>query len=99
MSHCTQKLATSQVTTGFCAQIQEPIRRLLNLQLQRQRCIRLERFFKVDENHLVFQTRLARRGVETFYSAGVVTQDRRIGSLYLLLELQRQHFKILQHHE
>jgi hypothetical protein len=29
----------------------EPILRLLNLQLQRQRCSRLERFFKVEQNN------------------------------------------------
>jgi hypothetical protein len=34
----------------------EPILRLLNLQLQRQRCSRLERFFRVDENIFVFKT-------------------------------------------
>jgi hypothetical protein len=36
---------------------QEPILRLLNLQLQRQRCRRMERFFKVEENFFVCKTR------------------------------------------
>jgi hypothetical protein len=36
----------------------EPILRPnLNLQLQRQRCTRLERFYKVEENIFVFKTR------------------------------------------
>jgi hypothetical protein len=42
---------------------QEPILRLFNFQLQRQRCSRLERFFKVDENIFVFKTHLATCGV------------------------------------
>jgi hypothetical protein len=37
---------------------QEPILRLRNLQLQRQRCSRLERFLKVEEN-IFFQNALA----------------------------------------
>jgi hypothetical protein len=36
---------------------QEPILRLLILQLQRQRCSRLERFSKFEENIFVFQKR------------------------------------------
>jgi hypothetical protein len=39
--------------------------RLVNLQLQRQRCRRLERFFKVEEN-FDSKTRLATRGVGKF---------------------------------
>jgi hypothetical protein len=35
----------------------EPILRFLNLQLQRQRCSRLERFFKVEDNIFVSKTR------------------------------------------
>jgi hypothetical protein len=34
----------------------EPILRLVNLQLQRQRCSRVERFFKVEETMFVFKT-------------------------------------------
>jgi hypothetical protein len=34
----------------------EPILRFFNLQLQRQRCNGLERFFKVEETILVFKT-------------------------------------------
>jgi hypothetical protein len=40
----------------FYGQAQEPILRLSNLQLQRQRCSRLERFFKVEEHIFVFKT-------------------------------------------
>jgi hypothetical protein len=36
---------------------QEPILRLLNLQLQHQRCCRLQRFFKVEENVFFFSKR------------------------------------------
>jgi hypothetical protein len=53
----------------------DPILRLLNLQLQRQSCRRLERFIKGDENIFDFNT----RGVLNFYSAGGVIPDRRIG--------------------
>jgi hypothetical protein len=41
-------------------------------------CSRLERIFKVEENNLNFKTHKDTRGVENFYSAGVVTHDRRI---------------------
>jgi hypothetical protein len=58
----------------------EPILRHRNLQLQRQRCRRLGRFFNVKRKYLFFKTRWATRGVAIFYSAGVVTLDRRIGS-------------------
>jgi hypothetical protein len=34
----------------------DPVQRLLNLQIQRQRCSSLERFFKVEENIFVFKT-------------------------------------------
>jgi hypothetical protein len=49
-----------------------------NLQLQRQRCRRLEHFFKV--NMFVFKTHYATRGVVNFYNAGVLTHGRRNGS-------------------
>jgi hypothetical protein len=40
-----------------------------------------ERFFKEEEKNIfVLKTHLATRGVVNFYSAGVVTCDRRIGS-------------------
>jgi hypothetical protein len=44
--------------------------------VQRQRCNRLERFFKV-EVHICFKTAYANRAVVNFYSA--VTHDRRTG--------------------
>jgi hypothetical protein len=34
---------------------QEPILRLLNSQLRRKRCSRLQRFFRVEENNFVFK--------------------------------------------
>jgi hypothetical protein len=49
----------------------EPILRLFNLQLQRQRCSRLERFFKVEKA-------LGYSCVVLFYSAGVVNRGRRL---------------------
>jgi hypothetical protein len=36
-----------------------------------QVCIRLERFYKVEENIFVFKTHEATRGVLNFYNAGV----------------------------
>jgi hypothetical protein len=59
------------------------ILRLRNLQLQRQRCSRLERFFKVEKNTFVFKMHSATRGVINLYIAGIVTHDRRIGSRYV----------------
>jgi hypothetical protein len=60
---------------------QVPILRLLNLQLQRQRCSRLERFFKAGENIFVFETYYwPTRGIVNFPSAGILTVDHRIGS-------------------
>jgi hypothetical protein len=54
--------------------------RPLNLQLQRWRymyiCSRLERFFKPEE--IIFVTNFIK--IVNFYSAGVVTRGRRIGS-------------------
>jgi hypothetical protein len=38
-------------------------------------------FFKVEENNVAFKTHYATRAVVNFYSADVVTQDRRIGSI------------------
>jgi hypothetical protein len=49
---------------------------LLSLQLQRQRCSWLERFFKVEYFIFVFKTRKATRGNLNFYNAGAVTNDR-----------------------
>jgi hypothetical protein len=40
----------------FLQEYQEPVLRLRNLQLQRQRCIRLERFFEEEDNIFVFET-------------------------------------------
>jgi hypothetical protein len=44
----------------------------------------LERFLKVEENIFVFKMHLATRGVEIFYSAGVVNRGRRIGFLVFM---------------
>jgi hypothetical protein len=41
------------------------------------------RFFQVEENIFAFKTHWATRGVVNFYSAGVITHDRRIGSGFL----------------
>jgi hypothetical protein len=42
---------------------------------------RLERYFNVEEHIFVLKrSRVCTRGVVNFYSAGVVTQGRRIGS-------------------
>jgi hypothetical protein len=71
----------SSVSIGAMGPILEPILRLWNLQLQRQRCSILERFSKyVEENNFVFKMRKATCGLVNFYSAGVVTHDRGIGS-------------------
>jgi hypothetical protein len=54
--------------------------------IQRQRCGRLERSLcKVDENRFAFKPHNATSGVVNFYSAGVVTHDRRIGFLEPIL--------------
>jgi hypothetical protein len=42
----------------YCPKYQDPILRLLNLQEQRQRCSRLERFLKVEKNIFCFQNEL-----------------------------------------
>jgi hypothetical protein len=64
-------LIQAQVSWGQIQGDQEPILRLLILQLQRQRCIRLGRaFFKVEENNSVFETHWATHGVVNFYNAG-----------------------------
>jgi hypothetical protein len=55
------------------------ILRLLNLQLQRQRWSRLERFY-VREKYFYYKTRHAISCAVNFYNAGVVTWSRRIGS-------------------
>jgi hypothetical protein len=57
----------------------EPILRFLNLQLQRQRCSRLE---FLNRRKIVFnlKTRHAINSAVNLYNAGVVTRDRRIGS-------------------
>jgi hypothetical protein len=61
--------------------ILDPILRILNLQLQRQYCCRLQRFKKYKgENIFVFNMHKASCGIVNFYSAGVVTHDHRIGS-------------------
>jgi hypothetical protein len=54
----------------------EPILLRLNLQPQRQRCSRLERFYIT----FVLKTCHAISCAVNFYNASVVTQDRRIGS-------------------
>jgi hypothetical protein len=68
---------------GTCNSIEpEPISRLLNLQLQRQRCSRLERFYIGEKIIFILQTRLAFSCIVNFYNAGVVTRSRRIGSWF-----------------
>jgi hypothetical protein len=57
----------------------EPILRLLNLQLQRQRFSN----FKAEENIFVVKTHWATRGVVNIYNAGVVADVCRIGSRVL----------------
>jgi hypothetical protein len=51
-SFCRLTLNALYINTTLVPVIQEPIVRLLNLQLQRQRCGRLARFYKVGENKL-----------------------------------------------
>jgi uncharacterized membrane protein YesL len=46
------------INTTLVPVIQEPIVRLLNLQLQRQRCGRLERFFQIWKQMFCFQNAL-----------------------------------------
>jgi hypothetical protein len=58
---------------------QQPILRLLNLQLQRQRCSRLDRFY-IRENILYSKNELCYWLRCKFYNAGVVTHSRRIGA-------------------
>jgi hypothetical protein len=65
----------ANISSGF--HFLDPI---LNLQLQHQSCSRLVRFMKVEETTFVFKPHQATRGVVNFYSAGVVTHDRRICS-------------------
>jgi hypothetical protein len=60
---------------------QEAILRLLNLQLQRQRCSRLECFWSKEKKFL--KTHYANSNSVNFYSAGVENQDLRIGSWIL----------------
>jgi hypothetical protein len=73
-----------------------PILHFLNLQLQLQRCSRLERFNIGKKFNL--KTRHAINSSANFYNAGVVIRDRRIvswGEPYDR-ELQRQRSKNLQ---
>jgi hypothetical protein len=58
---------------------QEPILRVLNLQLQRQRCCGLERFY-IGKIIFILKTRYAISRFVHFHNAGVVARDRRIGS-------------------
>jgi hypothetical protein len=58
--------------------------KLLNFQLKR--------FAKVQENNSVFKTHKATRGVVNFYSAGVVTHDRGIGSVSTFLDSAKLEF-------
>jgi hypothetical protein len=51
------------------------------LYVPRQRCSRLERFFLGRSICFVFKVHLATRGAVNFYSAGVVSHARRIGSM------------------
>jgi hypothetical protein len=60
---------------------ENPIIRLLNLQLHRQRCSRLERLNQSRIILYCFKTQHVTRGVVNFYSAGDVTVERRIGSV------------------
>jgi hypothetical protein len=48
--------------------------RLLNLQLQRQRCSRLESFYGGENSFLFLKTRYAINCVANFYNVGVVTR-------------------------
>jgi hypothetical protein len=67
----------------------EPILRLLNFQLQRRRCSKLERFYI---RNFLLKTCHAISCAVNFYNAGVVTHGRRIGSrpdlLYVGLPLR-----------
>jgi hypothetical protein len=74
----SQKIVIITSTPG--ANIQ-PMR---NLQLQRRRCCRLERFSKKAK-----RTRLCTRGVVNFYSTGVVTPGLRSQSYDRELQLRR----------
>jgi hypothetical protein len=56
----------------------DPILRLLNLQLQRWRCSRLERFKVSESIFFILKTCYAISCVVNFYTAGVVTRDRMI---------------------
>jgi hypothetical protein len=51
----------------------DPILRFLNVQLQRQRCSRLESF-KSEKNYFYLKTRHAINSAVNFYNAGVVTR-------------------------
>jgi hypothetical protein len=73
----------------FCSQ--EPILRLLNLQLQRQRGSKLGRFFQNEEKNICIMHQ-ATRGVVNFDSVGAVTYSRRVGSRY---EVSYQAHKIV----
>jgi hypothetical protein len=55
--------------------IPEPILRLLNLQLERQRFFRN---MNIEGNIFILKTRFATRGVVNFFNAAVVTRDHRI---------------------
>jgi hypothetical protein len=71
----------SQNWTHAVTIFQEPILRLFNLQLQRQRCSRLGRFW-IRGKLFHCKTRHAIRCAVNFYNAGVVTQGRRTGSRF-----------------
>jgi hypothetical protein len=69
---------------------QEPILRLLNLQLQRQHCSRLERFYKVEEFFFVFKTHYATysKRCEFLQRSRCNTQSWSLEPILRLLNLQ-----------
>jgi hypothetical protein len=64
----------------------------MNLQLQRQRCSRLERFSKNEEDFFLFSImHQATRGVEKISNSGVVSPVCRIGPRNQSYDRELQH--------